>query len=102
VLGELMWLEPNHSAWIESPRREQSQGRYVAYPSVPEITHIIKNYLYDVLVIAYCLLKRKEQYVELGADYFDKKNPDALRRSLVRRLERLGNKVILEPAVQII
>lgn len=54
-----------------------------------------------ILVIAYCLLKRKEQYVELGADYFDKKNPDALRRSLVRRLERLGNKVILEPAVQV-
>jgi transposase len=54
-----------------------------------------------ILVIAYCLLKRKEQYVELGADYFDKKNPDALRRSLIRRLERLGNRVILEPAVQV-
>jgi hypothetical protein len=46
-------------------------------------------------------LKRKEQYVELGFDYFDKKNPDTLRRSLVRRLERLGNKVILEPAVHV-
>jgi len=53
-----------------------------------------------ILVFAYCLLKRKENYFELGLDYFDKKNADALRRSLVRRLERLGNRVILEPAVQ--
>jgi transposase len=54
-----------------------------------------------ILVIAYCLLKRKENYSELGADYFDRKNADTLKRSLVRRLERLGNKVILEPAVQV-
>ena len=53
-----------------------------------------------ILLIAYCLLKRKQPYVELGPDYFDKRNPDALKRSLVRRLERLGNKVILEPSVQ--
>ena len=54
-----------------------------------------------ILVIAYCLLKRKENYSELGADYFDRKNVDALKRSLVRRLEHLGNKVTLEPAVQV-
>lgn len=53
-----------------------------------------------ILVIAYCLLKCKENYFEVGLDYFDKKNAHALRRSLVRRLERLGNRVILEPAVQ--
>jgi transposase len=51
-----------------------------------------------VLVIIYTMLKRNEPYKELGADYFDRQNATALRRSLVRRLERLGHKVILQPA----
>jgi len=46
-------------------------------------------------VIAYHLLKRKEKYIELGINYFDQKNAEALKRSLVRRLERLGHSVTL-------
>jgi hypothetical protein len=53
-----------------------------------------------ILVIAYSLLKRKQNYRELGADYFDKKQGDTLKRSLVRRLERLGHVVTLQPAPQ--
>ena len=53
-----------------------------------------------ILVIAYHLLKRKEKYVELGLNYFDEKNADALKRSLVRRLERLGHSVALAPVAQ--
>jgi transposase len=34
-----------------------------------------------ILVIAFHLLKRKENYRELGANYFDQKNADSLRRS---------------------
>jgi transposase len=55
---------------------------------------------HTVLVMAYYILKRKQGYEELGADYFDRLNADALRRSLVRRLERLGHRVILEPVLQ--
>src|SRR5260370_41197859 len=44
-----MRLEPSHSALSESRCREESQGRYVPYPSVLEFHYIIKNYLYDVL-----------------------------------------------------
>jgi transposase len=47
--------------------------------------------------IAYHMLKRKEDYRELGADHFDRIAVNRIRRSLVRRLERLGHKVILEP-----
>jgi transposase len=50
-----------------------------------------------MLVIAYYLLKRKEEYEELGVNYFDQLNAEGLRRSLVRRLERLGHQVILHP-----
>ncbi len=50
-----------------------------------------------VLVMMFTMLKRKEAYKELGADYFDRLHANGLRRSLVRRLERLGHKVTLEP-----
>jgi transposase len=53
-----------------------------------------------LLVIAYYLLKRKEQYRELGAHHFDNLNADRVRHSLVKRLERLGHVVTLQPAVQ--
>jgi len=53
-----------------------------------------------LLVIAYHLLKRKEDYRELGADHFDRIDVNRIRRSLVRRLERLGHKVTLEPLAQ--
>jgi transposase len=55
---------------------------------------------HTVLVMAYHILKRKQNYQELGADYFDRLNADAIRRSLVRRLERLGHRVTLEPILQ--
>ena len=48
-------------------------------------------------VIAYYLLKRKEEYKELGVNYFDQLNAEGLRRSLVRRLDRLGHQATLQP-----
>jgi transposase len=53
-----------------------------------------------LLVIAYHLLQRKQDYVELGENYFDQLHAGRLRRSLVRRLERLGHRVTLEPLGQ--
>lgn len=53
-----------------------------------------------LLVIAFHMLKRGENYRELGADHFDRINVSQIRRSLVRRLERLGHKVTLEPLAQ--
>ena len=53
-----------------------------------------------LLVIAYHMLKRKENYKELGADHFDRIDVNRIRRSLVRRLERLGHRVTLEPLVR--
>jgi transposase len=51
-----------------------------------------------ILVIAFHLLKRKATYVDLGPDYFDRRNADAVRRSLVKRLQNLGHSVTLAPA----
>jgi transposase len=52
---------------------------------------------HSILVIVYYMLQRGTSYVELGADYFDKRNQQQLQHSLVKRLERLGLKVTLAP-----
>jgi transposase len=51
---------------------------------------------HSILVAAYHLLTRSEPYADLGGDYFDRRDQQAVERRLVRRLEALGNKVTLE------
>lgn len=53
---------------------------------------------HTILVAIYYMLKRRQTYHDLGADYLDKLDPQRLTRYLVKRLERLGHKVNLEPA----
>lgn len=52
---------------------------------------------HSILVIVYHLLRDGTRYQERGSDYFDKHDRGHLERSLVKRLEQLGNKVRLEP-----
>jgi len=54
---------------------------------------------HSTLVIAYHLIRSGTTYVDLGANYFDERKADAVQNSLVKRLERLGFKVILEPTL---
>lgn len=53
-----------------------------------------------ILVIVYHLLKRHEPYQELGANYFDERERQDLERRLVKRLQRLGYNVVLQPTAQ--
>ncbi len=52
---------------------------------------------HTILGIIYYLLTRGTIYQELGGGYFDERDRQAVERRLVRRLEALGNNVILEP-----
>jgi transposase len=52
---------------------------------------------HTLLVIVYHVLRRGGEYQELGAGYLDALAADRLTRQLVRRLEKLGHKVTLEP-----
>jgi hypothetical protein len=56
----------------------------------------------DLLILRTLIfgLQREEDYRELGADHFDRIDVNRIRRSLVRRLERLGHKATLEPLAQ--
>jgi len=52
---------------------------------------------HTLLVIVYQILKYGTTYNELGADFLDRLEPERLTRQLVRRLEKLGHTVKLEP-----
>ena len=52
---------------------------------------------HSILVIAYHLISRNEDYQELGANYFDLRKPEATVRRLVSRLVQLGYNVELNP-----
>jgi transposase len=52
---------------------------------------------HSLLVIVYHVLKNNVEYSDLGPEYFERLEPERLRRYLVRRLERLGYDVTLSP-----
>src|SRR5215217_1125792 len=53
---------------------------------------------HSILVIAYHLLTEGAVYRDLGANYFDERDRQAVERRLVHRLEGLGYTVSLQPA----
>jgi transposase len=55
---------------------------------------------HSVLTIAYHMMDRGTHFSELGADYYDRRNPKQVRDRLVKRLEKLGYKVTVESAAK--
>jgi len=53
---------------------------------------------HSILLIAYHLLRDGGTYEDLGANYFDQRDRQAVQRRLIHRLEALGYNVHLEPA----
>ena len=53
---------------------------------------------HSILVIAWHLLSTHASYEELGSDDFDRSDAKAYRLKLIRKLEALGLKVVVEPA----
>lgn len=52
---------------------------------------------HTMLTMVYYILKRREPFRELGGDYFERRNVDDQRKSLVRKLESLGFSVTIAP-----
>jgi transposase len=52
---------------------------------------------HHMIAIVYNVLKRNEEYVELGGDYYDQQSKPKVVSRLVKRLTRLGYAVSLEP-----
>jgi transposase len=51
---------------------------------------------HSILIVIHCMLNRHVDYLDLGADYFDKHDPQRLLRYYKRRIEDLGYKITLE------
>ncbi len=54
---------------------------------------------HSLLVTGYTLITRQVDYQDLGANYFDEQNKEAVKRRTVKRLEQLGFQVELKPIV---
>ena len=56
---------------------------------------------HTILIIAFHILKSGQGYHELGGNYLEQINKDRLQHYFVKRLEKLGLKVTLEPATAV-
>lgn len=56
---------------------------------------------HTILSIIFHLLQRQQSYEELGGNYFDEREKQATEKRLVRRLEKLGDQVSLQPVAQV-
>jgi transposase len=77
-----------HSQYLRVKRRRGHRKAIVA------VAH-------SILVAAYYILRDEVPYTELGGDYFiQRDDPDRVTQRLVLQLERLGQSVTLEPALE--
>jgi transposase len=95
-----IWLRRNlcQAAWAASHTKNtylSAQFRRLAARKGKK--RAIVAVAHTILVIVFHMLKNQQPYSDLGADYFDRRNTDQLKRSLVRRLERLGVQVSIVP-----
>jgi transposase len=54
---------------------------------------------HSLLVTGYYMITRGQDYEDLGANYFDERNKEMVKRQAVKRLEKLGFQVQLKAAV---
>jgi transposase len=87
-------LQAAHAAAHQKDTYLSAQYRQIAYRRGPQKVAIAVAH--SILVIAYRLLERGEDYEDLGGDYFDKRRPDTAVRRLTKRLEQLGYQVSLQ------
>jgi transposase len=55
---------------------------------------------HSILVIIYHILRDQRTYQDLGSNYFDERDRQAVQKRLVKRLERMGYQVELQPMSQ--
>lgn len=90
ALGEASWAAAHTKDTYLSAQYRRLAARRGKKRAVVAVGH-------TVLVIIYHLLKQDVHYQELGANYFDTREPERLRRYLVKRLESLGYQVEITP-----
>ncbi len=91
VLGEVVWsISHTKDNYLVAQYRRLAKRRG-AYKAVVAVAHA-------VLVVIYHLLRDRQPYRDLGAQYFDQLDAARLQHHHVRRLEQLGYAVTLTPS----
>jgi transposase len=55
---------------------------------------------HSILIVGYHLLKTGRSYQELGGNYLEQIHKDQLQRYYIKRLQRLGLQVSVEPLLE--
>lgn len=92
-LCQAAWAVTRKKNCYLSAQFKRLAGRRCVKRAVMAVAH-------TMLVIGYHMLKTGQTYHELGGDYLERINKDQLQRYLVKRLQRLGLKVTVEPVPQ--
>ena len=90
VLGEVAWAISHTKDNYLAARYRRLARRRGKQKAAMAIAH-------KVLVIAYHVLRDRQPYTDLGADYFDRLDAGRVERYHVARLEQLGYEVTLTP-----
>ncbi len=90
VLGEVAWAVAHTRDNYLSTQYHRIARRRGKLKAVVAVCH-------SVLVIVYHVLKDRQPYRDLGADYFDKLDTERIQRHHVNRLKALGYEVELKP-----
>jgi len=93
TLCQAAWAVTRKKNCYLSAQFKRLAGRRGVKRAVMAVAH-------TMLVIGYHMLKTGQTYHELGGDYLERINKDQLQRYLVKRLQRLGLKVTVEPVPQ--
>jgi transposase len=91
VLTEAAWAAARTKATYPAAQYRRLAGRRGKKRAIVAVSH-------SLLIAVYHVLRDGVAYQDLGADHFDRLKPTQLTRYFVKRLERLGHKVTLEPA----
>ena len=90
TLTEAAWAAARTKDTYAAAQYRRLAGRRGKKRAIVAVAH-------SLLIATYHVLRHRVAYHDLGAHHFDRLNPTQLTRHLVKRLERLGHKVTLEP-----
>ena len=95
-----VWLRSAMVAAAQSAVRSRKTSFWAQYQRLKArrgVKRAILAVAHAMLVCAYHIILRREPYRELGPDYYERRQPQAVARKLTRRLRNLGFDVVITP-----
>ncbi len=93
ALAEAAWAASHTKNCFLAALYRRLRGRLGHNPAIFALAH-------QILRVAYTMLRRGENYRELGGDYYDRQNKPRVVHRMVERLTHLGYEVQLKPVLE--